>query len=469
MVQKTPRLNLYDYEQGDTNWDHSDLVNAVDEQAIERGPIANRPSSGDYDDELYYATNQRIMWRWDSSASGWIVAGGTGTTSKPLPEQHVQRFNADQLSIGSDGPVGDFGGIGGGHALSNGKLVAITDGERTVVNPNDTTTPVQDACDIAMSGSQSTGTVLLPPTTIQEAGDVSFERVRLFGHGTAKTKIEFTHGGDGLVASSTQYRLSDSFIDGVNISGQSGNELTNAIHWDDDAGPKSHIGRITLSYYQTGVKTTSDAPWGSHWHSIYGGTGGTGKTFHFTTGGMTDMRLDQATIANTTQSIGFHVDGGAIYLDIGTLQFERDMGQAMQLKMSGGMLNVNQIGYENNDRNDLTGTNKGTLVDIVGNGNIRIGQMRLLDVTVNYPIECEFNTENVYIGTITTTTSATIDKNYIAVEDDLESHVIYEGTIDEVDNNTGSTLSNPVVCLGDMSKKKSTGTGYDGGTDDSRL
>jgi len=61
MVDNTPRLGLNDYEPGDQNWDHSDLVNAVDERAVERGPVADRPSTGDYDDELYYATDQNIL------------------------------------------------------------------------------------------------------------------------------------------------------------------------------------------------------------------------------------------------------------------------------------------------------------------------------------------------------------------------------------------------------------------------
>ena len=73
MSEETPRLGLNTYEQGDDDWDHTDTVEALDEFAIERGPIAERPSTGEYDDELYYATDQGIMWRWDEGENDWVT------------------------------------------------------------------------------------------------------------------------------------------------------------------------------------------------------------------------------------------------------------------------------------------------------------------------------------------------------------------------------------------------------------
>lgn len=57
MVEKTPQLNLDNYEPGDENWDHSDTVEALDETAVVHAPIAERPAAGEYDDELFHATD----------------------------------------------------------------------------------------------------------------------------------------------------------------------------------------------------------------------------------------------------------------------------------------------------------------------------------------------------------------------------------------------------------------------------
>ena len=69
MADNTPRLNLGTYAQGDKDWSHNDTVERLDELAIDRGPISSRPTSGDYDDQMYYAVDQRILWRWDAGST----------------------------------------------------------------------------------------------------------------------------------------------------------------------------------------------------------------------------------------------------------------------------------------------------------------------------------------------------------------------------------------------------------------
>ena len=78
MAEKTPRLNLDTYAQGDGDWSHNDTVEALDELAIDRGPSSSRPTSGDYDHQMFYDLDQRILWRWDAESSGWNAAGGLG-------------------------------------------------------------------------------------------------------------------------------------------------------------------------------------------------------------------------------------------------------------------------------------------------------------------------------------------------------------------------------------------------------
>ena len=78
MADNTPRLNLGTYAQGDEDWSHNDTVEALDELAIDRGPSSSRPTSGDYDHQMFYDLDQRILWRWDAESSDWNAAGGLG-------------------------------------------------------------------------------------------------------------------------------------------------------------------------------------------------------------------------------------------------------------------------------------------------------------------------------------------------------------------------------------------------------
>jgi len=79
-------------------WDG--LVEDSDELAVERGPIADRPSTGAYDDALYLAVDQRTLWRWDAAASDWEAAAGLGTASDPVPgTSHFESLSTDQATI----------------------------------------------------------------------------------------------------------------------------------------------------------------------------------------------------------------------------------------------------------------------------------------------------------------------------------------------------------------------------------
>jgi len=98
MGNDTPRFGLGTFEQGD-EWDHTDTVEAVDKRAIERGPIADRPASGEYDDELYLAVDQRILWKWDADTSDWTAISGVGSGDNPIPgTSHYEDINAEAVT-----------------------------------------------------------------------------------------------------------------------------------------------------------------------------------------------------------------------------------------------------------------------------------------------------------------------------------------------------------------------------------
>lgn len=65
---------------------------------------------------------------------------------------------------------------------------------------------------------------------------------------------------------------------------------------------------------------------------------------------------------------------------------------------------------------------------------------------------------------------ATVNNTPLNMATDLtgDNYIKYGGPISDV-TGYSSVLTNPVVCLADISKKASTGVGYDGGTDDSQL
>jgi hypothetical protein len=98
MVTQTPRFDLNKYSQGEDNWSHSDTIDFVDEYSIDKGPVADRPTTGDYDDQLYFATDQGLFWRWDSNVSDWTT-DAFGTESNRVPDtSYFDGVDANSLS-----------------------------------------------------------------------------------------------------------------------------------------------------------------------------------------------------------------------------------------------------------------------------------------------------------------------------------------------------------------------------------
>lgn len=110
MSRETPRFNLDTFEPGDPEWDHTDTVQTVDEYAIARGPISDRPTEGQYDDELYYATDQKVLWGWDGTDGDWTIRGGTGSAEQPLEAQYTKRSvtkSEPRVNVTAYGAEGD--------------------------------------------------------------------------------------------------------------------------------------------------------------------------------------------------------------------------------------------------------------------------------------------------------------------------------------------------------------------------
>jgi len=122
MATQTPRFNLDKYSQGEDNWSHSDTVDLLDELAVETDTIANRDASGNYDDELFYATDQKLLYRWDSGQSDWLIEGGVGNSSDRIPNLWADSINTNTLE--ADGAT--IGNLPAGRALSQSTINDIT-------------------------------------------------------------------------------------------------------------------------------------------------------------------------------------------------------------------------------------------------------------------------------------------------------------------------------------------------------
>jgi len=70
MPTPTERFALDTYDPGES-WDHTDTVQFLDEIAVARDTVANRPTSGTYDGEIFFATDEEIFYQWDETNTQW--------------------------------------------------------------------------------------------------------------------------------------------------------------------------------------------------------------------------------------------------------------------------------------------------------------------------------------------------------------------------------------------------------------
>lgn len=130
MPDPTPRFGLDDYDPGeDPPWDHSDTVQLLDELAVERDTAANRPASGEYDDELFLATDQFTLYQWDADAGDWSAVAGLGTSGSPLPF-YASTLNGADVENAAAGTVPT--------AQGDGSLSMAEAGDASIYDTGDT-------------------------------------------------------------------------------------------------------------------------------------------------------------------------------------------------------------------------------------------------------------------------------------------------------------------------------------------
>ena len=276
MTDKTPRFDLNTYVQGDENWDHTDTVEAVDKLAIDRGPISGRPASGDYDDQMYFATDQRIMWRWDTDATDWKAAGGLGSSSQAIPgTTHVEALEAGSINT-EQGFISSFNADAVVHRVSNGNIVATgNEGEIARTSSN-----AEDVINSAIShvSDNGGGTVRLKDIFEVSQSVIGAKSVTVDGGHPQKGGFRLADSSDTSVvdipAGANHFGLKNCYISGNRLNNTAGNGvLVNGYLY------KPRLENVIIrDCTNAGIKTqaNSNRIFEPYWNSVDVGNCGTG-------------------------------------------------------------------------------------------------------------------------------------------------------------------------------------------------
>lgn len=81
-------------------------INAHAQTHLQRGTKANRPASGDFEDQLYLATDEQVLYRWDGTSWVAAISGGVSDTYTGIKE-----FSTEQGLISASGGLNGNGNI----------------------------------------------------------------------------------------------------------------------------------------------------------------------------------------------------------------------------------------------------------------------------------------------------------------------------------------------------------------------
>jgi len=129
----------------------------------------------------------------------------------------------------------------------------------------------------------------------------------------------------------------------------------------------------------------------------------------------------------------------------------------------------NQIGTVNYEPTSQPGGTPAYALKLASGTSVEYINLFSSDSTVDYVAEFTDRAgAPTAFGTVGNKT-ATINNSLVNVSGDPGAIVEFDGSVGDVDNTTGNALTWGVWCKGGLTKKRSTGTGYDGGTEDARI
>lgn len=448
--------------------------------------------------EALEAKNERLESRLEREQRGavtrrQIIAGvvgggallGTTTQSAAAASGQWEDTNGDNLlELPNHGGI-DVGAVEADGLAVNAKTVqSALDGHvvpvasglgvSDAIDPASTSTPVQDAID--KFSYRVGGTVLLPPTTVDEGAPINmFSGCRIVGWGggdivtTPTSQIRFPSGGHDLV------RFDDDFVHrgcalvGFTLDGQAReqNQSTGVgIRCGDPNRSASENQNVTRSIVNdvtvrglTAAAIKNEA--GSAWVDCEFGRlaigqvdNGTDPAIDFIDGFGFGNHI--AILSAYLGSFDSGEDGKVIHakqkgsLSIGHANIGGATGAAIVWAVDDGWLNVGGMNYEASDQQSTGGPalrKYGIAPWAMGDFIIRASERNRTMLVGSTPS----GAGNLRMGTIFEGGGGTLtlDKP-VNVIDDTTHPVVYAGPSNHVDNTSGSALSVPVSCLADL-------------------
>lgn len=417
------------------------------------------------------STIVRVTLQGGSDAGGGAFKDTDGDGVAELQEDHADFQSGDARNI-SKATVDEF------ENDTDILVIGPSGGLIHRVDPSTTTTPVQDA--LAEISASSAGTIHLPTGNTQDPGPVDLrDFATIKGHGWGgddASILEITGGGAGLrVPSESQVRF--------------GNLL------DFRLKNGSGLGNGGIGMYLNGTLRQFDVrlrfdDWERPFVCDSASYENRFQRMHFQNcdagnqNGLMDIQTSGPvnTIGMVTSyptASHSSADSTTLYFDGSGADTEWKVTDGMNLGGSSGTIVWKQslanliveapINWEPTDQQSTPDR----LIFDANDETTRFAGIRINNATADNVYFC--NGGDSRLGRVTVDGDATLNGSIVYVNTDIGESIVYEGPVEnsetwtEVDNQSGSQLSNPVVTLHDVTKKVSTGAGYDGGTNDSQL
>lgn len=341
-------------------------------------------------------------------------------------------------------------------------------------DPAESTTPVTDAItDLDAAGG---GEVYLPPGGTDDEGPLPVaDNVHIYGrgHGGANASlVNITGGGKSIHLPAGDGTKRHGSIKGVRLvnadglGGQSGGDSI-AMHLGDSV--RGFDFDIRFDDWANQVIRSDATCFENTWERIYANNcdaGGQSSSWLFDFDTFGPGNVFEQVIAYPTAD----VSGANSHIlrlahdqeaDVRSLNVGGTAGWAVQ---TGGQVDFGPINYE--PVNPPTTPDR--VIHAGGLSRSTFSTVTIQGVTVNNV----YNLNGPPGGTLGEVhlDNATVNGNRVYVNTDpTGTGIKYAGPVSDVNNDTGADLSEPIITLGDVTKKFSTGVGYDGGSVDSQL
>lgn len=400
-------------------------------------------------------TSQPILI--EHTASGERVElDGTGVNLNGSDVRNVGALDADSISTEKAQNETDILLIGPSGALIHR------------IDPSGSTTPIQDA--ITTVADAGGGNVLLPARAVQDTGPLpDRDDVTVTGRGYKTSVVEITGDGNhGLKASNGSNGMVFQDFQLTHANGVGGN-TGSAIYLDSTfsfaAFERMRISGWNGEVLDADMTNRTGSPFQIYFDQIDTRIvdGGDLEDALFTinlVGPGWDFKnmVFSPTDSNTGAPSQLFFLRGVNSLTISNINIGGTAGVIMDAR-SGVNLDVQGVHYEPNSAPSTTDQ----LFEFIGGGNRVISAV---DTGGESDFDHFVTLRNAADATIRPAEGANLSP--VLIETDLSGNIQYDGDSSDVDNQTGGALTHAVNCRDDGVYKKSTGTGYDGGTNDTK-